>query len=237
MSNAIDIFRMHSTNDHICAEELAKSYHTFFNHNDFSASNFFENTLNVCNSQDQPILIEQNDIFNIIVKLKPNKAQGLDGISNHLVLAAVDHIVAPLCAIFNKSLQSHTFPTLWKNNVVITIPKNKRFDSLNFRPITIMSVFANIFEKVILQSLVNQHNVYDTLDSTQFGFRPNSSVTCALISLHSDICKFLDDKSCKLVSLCTYDIKKAFDQIPHSYIINCLSNNFNHSFTVGIRII
>ena len=60
------------------------------------------------------------------------------------------------------------------------------------------------------------------LSCCQFGFRPFSSTQEAIISATTDWHKILDMKA--NVAAMFFDLSKAFDTIPHSGILNALSN-------------
>ena len=60
------------------------------------------------------------------------------------------------------------------------------------------------------------------LSRCQFGFRPFSSTQEAIISATTDWHKILDMKA--NVAAVFFDLSKAFDTIPHSAILNALSN-------------
>ena len=64
----------------------------------------------------------------------------------------------------------------------------------NYRPISLLSVFSKITEKLMYKRLyhfLEQHNI---LYNLQFGFRANHSINHALISLTESIKNSLDNK-------------------------------------------
>ena len=67
------------------------------------------------------------------------------------------------------------------------------------------------------------------VDSTQYGFKPLSSTTCALLDICEFVSKQLDLCAVKTVALVQYDFSNAFDQIDHSLLItkmlNCIHLN------------
>ena len=83
-----------------------------------------------------------------------------------------------------------------------------------------MSLPSKIFERIIFDSV--KHCFYSNFDRNQFGFRPNSSTTCALIKLHNRITCLYDCLSIRGIQICTLDFTKAFDCLNHNVIIQKL---------------
>ena len=74
--------------------------------------------------------------------------------------------------IFNKSLEEGNFSNLLKIAKVIPIYEGGNNDNLvNYRPISLLSIFDKIFEKIVynrLQSFITKNKV---LYKFQYGFR------------------------------------------------------------------
>ena len=108
-----------------------------------------------------------------------------------------EHIATPLCDIINDSFSNGIFPDMMKLAKVIPLyKKNSPEDPSNYRPISLLSVFSKITEKLMhtrLYNFLEQHNV---LYSLQFGFRSKNSTLHALISLTESI------KKKKLIMAC-----------------------------------
>ena len=81
---------------------------------------------------------------------------GADGIHPLFVVGCADEIVIPLYHIFKKSLDSGTFPSHWKVAKVVPIFKSDK-DSLinNYRPISILFIFAKVMESIITPIMQN----------------------------------------------------------------------------------
>ena len=90
-------------------------------------------------------------------------------------------LVDGLVIIFNKSFQGGCFPEVLKLSKVIPIHKgDETTDPTNYRPISLLSVFDKVIEKVMLnriQKFLNKNNI---LYQYQFGFRKNHATTHAL---------------------------------------------------------
>ena len=97
-------------------------------------------------------------VLNAIKNLKNGTSPGPDGVSTVLIKDAANIICSSLATIYNSSVESGTFPAFWKLARVTPIFKSgNRNDAKNYRPISIIFVFARIFERIIHDQL------YDSL--------------------------------------------------------------------------
>ena len=90
-----------------------------------------------------------------------------------------------LTALFNNSFESSRIPSIWKNSLVISIPKPGKDSSqgTSYRPISLLCPAAKVMEALILPE-VNYHLLPSP---DQHGFRPAHSTTSALLQLTTDI--------------------------------------------------
>ena len=83
------------------------------------------------------------------------KAVGIDKISNN-ILKCAPYIYKSLSAIFNLSLETNVVPSDWKIAKVTPILKvGDRCDRNNYRPTSVISAVARIFEKPVHEQLEN----------------------------------------------------------------------------------
>ena len=160
-------------------------------------------------------------ILNALDKYDSKKAYGSDLVPTFLYKAIAPFICVPLAHIFNLSVSTCTFPDLWKKSHVICLPKCSRPTIDDIRPISLLALPSKIFEKFVYNSLRDNFNA--NFGPTQFGFRPKSSTTHALISLHDFATRSLDRPDVNGIQLISYDFSKAFDKAAHSVILNNLT--------------
>ena len=92
--------------------------------------------------------------FSKIKLLNPTKAYGFDKISICMIQLCEDSITLPLVQIFESSLSQRVFPDTWKMAKIITVHKKEARDLVkNYRPISLLPIFAKVFEKFSFNSL------------------------------------------------------------------------------------
>ena len=168
--------------------------------------------------------ITNETIINLINELNANKAHGADQISVQMIKLCGNSICIPLCIIFNNIIDKGIFPDQWKMANVTPIHKkdNKQFIK-NYRPISLLPIFAKIFERIVFHKLYNHLVSNNLITKNQSGFRPNDSVTNQLISLVEAIHSSFD---CNLEVRSVYlDMSKAFDKVWHEGLLFKLRHN------------
>ena len=83
----------------------------------------------------------------------------------------------------------------------------------NYRPISLLSVFSKILERLMYNRLLRFINRYNFFNKYQFGFRNKHSTFMALIILLENVTKALDDGKCAIGIF--LDFQKAFDTVDH----------------------
>ena len=89
-------------------------------------------------------LLDSDAVQKKLSSLNVWKSTGLDGFSNRLLKECAEVLSPPLAHVFNCSLQSGVFPTVWKQGLVSPVYKNKgsRSNPKNYRPITLLSCIS-----------------------------------------------------------------------------------------------
>ena len=108
-------------------------------------------------------------------------------ISNSILKISKDIISNSLSDIFNESLNKQTFLDYFKVARVTPIQKGgERDDVGNYRPISILSPVARVFEKIIYTQLYDYLMQNNILGDKQWGFRSLHSTALALIDCTND---------------------------------------------------
>lgn len=127
-----------------------------------------------------PTTVEE--VMSTIKTLSSNKAPGIDGVGSFLLKELSDVISPILTFLINLSFKTGTFPEVLKTAVVIPLhKKGNSHDLNNYRPISLLSVFSKVIEKIMKSRLVSFFDRNNILCSNQFGFRAGKSTEDALL--------------------------------------------------------
>ena len=103
---------------------------------------------------------KKDDITSIIKSLNSAKAHRFDNISILMIQLYGDIITLPLVQIFKTSLTQGVFPDTWKiANIIPVHNKEAKYLVKNYRPISLLPIFAKVFERLLFNSLFSHfHN-------------------------------------------------------------------------------
>ena len=100
--------------------------------------------------------VTENEVENVINKLKRKSAAGFDEIPEFLVKRRSHYIKNPLTHVFNISLRFGIFPDLMKRAKIRPLfKKGDKQDIQNYRPIAVLSAFSKILEKIMYNRLLS----------------------------------------------------------------------------------
>ena len=125
-----------------------------------------------------------------------------------------------LTKVFNKSMAAGIYPDCLKIARVTPVFKGgNKNDTSSYRPISILSQFNRIFEKLLRDRLYKF--IENKLYEKQFGFRPKHATEHPILDLKEHILK---NCSKRLISCILFlDLKKAFDSVSHEILLKKLN--------------
>ena len=156
--------------------------------------------------------VSETEIMKATNLLQPKKTCDSSGISVWLIQKIIAPISVPLTHIFSTSFSNGTVPQQLKTAKVIPVFKSGRKDSMdNYRPISLLSCFSKILEKIVCIRLTEFFDVNNLISPSQYGFRKKHSTLHPLVHFLNFVSTSLDKKEHSIAIFC--DLRKAFDTV------------------------
>ena len=128
-----------------------------------------------------------------------------------------------LAKVINTSFSNGIFPQALKMASVVPIHKDgSKLDVKNYRPISLLSTFSKIYEKLMHKRVLKFLDENNSLFENQYGFRPGRSCEHALLNAQSTILHSLSKN--KIALLLLLDFSKAFDVLDHCTLLTKLEH-------------
>ena len=158
--------------------------------------------------------VTPGEVMKAIAKPKNSRA-GV--IPSRFLKDASSRIAFPLASIFSESLEIGVFPDNLKLARISAIFKGKgsRSNPDHYRPISVLSVIARLFEKIVHQQLCDF--LKESLSFTQSGFKPGCSTETSLLNTTNRWILNINKKYLYLTPF--LDLRKAFDTVAHEILI------------------
>ena len=150
-----------------------------------------------------------------------------DPIPTFLLKECLDELLPSITQIINTSLASASVPDVFKRAVVTPVLKKSTLDPdllSNFRPVSNLPYVSKLLEKIVSKRLHSHKSVNGLTEPLQSAYRPGHSTETAVLRVHNDILKAIDDGHC--VFLVLLDLSAAFDTVSHEILLNCLHTEF-----------
>ena len=112
----------------------------------------------------------------------------------------------------NSAVTLGIFPEKLKLSKVIALfKKGDKLDVNNYSPVSILTCFTKIFEKVIFNRLLNFFNKHSVVVSNQYGFRAGCSTSHVILDIVTSTYDNIDNN--QYTGTVTLDITKVFDMV------------------------
>ena len=160
---------------------------------------------------------------NVVHTLNLNKAVGYDNIPLFFLRTASIVITPYLHFFIEFCFCSGTFPEACATAKIVPIfKKGKKDDPSNYRPISILTCFSKIMEKIIYKRLMSFWNKHKVIQKNQLGFQSNVSTNHALVDVVSSCFDNINDNL--FTDLIFLNFTKAFDTVNHKILLHKLDH-------------
>lgn len=207
--------------------DLASEFNTLFSNSHLSFQNIererYLRYLTPCISSFVFFEITNSDVFDSLNSFSNLNSIDYDGISLRYLKLIANNNIDFFTRFINSTFITCVFPDSLKRATVTPIFKSGCKNSLsNYRPISILPSLAKIIEKVISKRMFKFLNYTNFFADNQYGFIEGRSTEMALVEFSKFIYKSIDES--KLTVAIFLDLKKAFDNVNHSILIDKLHN-------------
>ena len=212
-------------------QEMTEEFNNFFPNIGPTLANKIPSA-NICNpivdssSHQNSFFLERIspiEVFREIMHLKENKANGSENIPTKYIKLAGELLAPMLCNTFNQCLLKGKFPKNLKIAKIKPIYKSGPKELMtNYRPVSMLSPFAKIFERLINNRLTSYLSQFNIINQEQFGFQKEHSTSLLIADVISQIKILKEKKHHNCVIL--LDLKKAFDTVDHKTLFTKLQN-------------
>ena len=139
--------------------------------------------------------VNEHEILKIMHKSKNKKSTDNTNLDMFIIKEIIETIITPFTYICNLSFQTSIFPNNMKTAKVIPIFKSgDKHQFNNYRPISLLSQFSKIIEKLFVERLDSFIEKHQLLSKHQYGFRANRSTSMACVELTESISTAINNK-------------------------------------------
>ena len=114
------------------------------------------------------------------------------------------------------------FPDCWKVSSLVSVFKNvgERSTAKNYRPVSLLSMVSNVFEKLVNNRTVDHLEKCGLFSDFQFGFRSSRSTADLLTVVSERVARAFNRSG--VTRAVALDISKAFDRVWHVGLLHKL---------------
>ena len=180
----------------------------------YSVKNLPVTSVNLCK-----IDVNIDVLFEKLINLDIHKSAGLDKIPPVFLSNCSPTLCLPLSFIYETSLNTGVFPTLWKSAIVTPLFKSdNRSNISNYRPISGLPCIAKVLESLVTDLIFKTFK--DVISENQHGFFSGRSCQTNLCIYNNFLATALD--AALQVDAIYFDFKKAFDRVDHYILLQKL---------------
>ncbi|XP_013148875.1 PREDICTED: RNA-directed DNA polymerase from mobile element jockey-like [Papilio polytes] len=166
-------------------------------------------------SEHYHIRFTAKEVAETIRQMKRGKSPGHDSLSIEHLQHAGSHLPRVLSMFINFCIAHSYLPDALMKTIVVPIIKNNSGDASdanNYRPISLATVVAKVFDSMLDKQLSKHLSIHDA----QFGFRAGLSTEAAILCVKHTVKYYTDRKT--PVYACFLDLSKAFDLVSYGVL-------------------
>ena len=183
----------------------------------------------------QPRPADNLDVFNTatvlevlkMIEMSPASTCELDPIPTWLAKDCRDILAPIITVMIQMSLNLGQFPDSQKLSIIRPLLKKPSLDPCDiksYRPISNLSFVSKLLERMVAKRIDAHVTNHGLLPVRQSAYRIHHSTETAIISVHNEIVRNVDEGNvCALVLL---DMSAAFDTVDHSVLLQVLEQRF-----------
>ena len=184
------------------------------------------NTVSIKNRLSTFREVSCSDLSKLISPLA-SKSCDLDPVPGRILKSCFDILLPTINKIVNFSLSSGKFPTNLKKAIIKPVLKKQGMSTeefSSFRPISNLKFIAKAIERVVANQLIDHLERNSLHETFQSAYKKHHSVKTALLRVHNDILRAIDEK--RSVFLILLDLSAAFDTVNHSILLDRMFSRF-----------
>lgn len=172
--------------------------------------------------------VTEEELIEACGRVGNTKAPGPDGIPNIALKAAIHAATGMFLDVYDSCLQEGTFPTTWKQQRLVLLPKGKKppEEPSSYRPLCMLDSAGKILERIVHKRIEPYAEAH--LSDNQYGFRRGRStldaidlvVETARVAITGTRWRRGTKQYCLVVTL---DVQNAFNSAKWDFITNALN--------------
>lgn len=165
--------------------------------------------------------VTPQEVLKTISLLKNKKSCGIDQISVRVLKCISESVCEPIAHLANVMFLTQRFPSELKTGIITPVyKKGERNCVANYRPVTVLSVFSKVLERLLYARMVEFADKYKLISDCQHGFRAGRSTESAAAGLVDFVYKRMDQGD--YVAGLFFDLSRAFDSLDHNFFLKKL---------------
>ncbi|XP_052744244.1 uncharacterized protein LOC128199309 [Bicyclus anynana] len=168
-----------------------------------------------------PVAISTEDVVGAVRRAANWKSPGPDGL-HHYWLKAFSTCHVTLARQFQEALEQGTLPNLFTTGITHLAPKTTdTVDPSKYRPITCLTTIYKTLTSVLSYKITRHVDDNNIMSGAQNGCRGGSRGTKELLLIDSVVGQLVK-RNRRNFAAAWIDYKKAFDSVPHSWLLRVL---------------